>query len=418
MQSIHSMTVETVRGKTFENVKIERENSEEIEFSDKDGVVTKVRRASIKSITPDRTEKDDPAETSADESLPVPMPAEKPKAESLPEHSFMLTQYMSNDGAFQGSSLYGERDARRNGSRYRDYYQSYFLTTGIDILGLPKPFKFGITMMNPAVDRTNTDSDHFFQTQPGGQDRTALVNSSIQSGTLQYDPNSVKTRKEQNKLLDYLFTRMAYEHETRMGTFYTGFLFIHINEPAYALRGYYLLGWKPPVLSYLNPNFTLNTKMTSEYGGIYQGNHNYRLSLSHEYFKGEKFRVIPSLVIGYQDVNNNASNKRGFSDISPRLQFEYLNFFIALNYMFRTDPDLVDNSYYTPDIGAYPNQSQTDGKTVNPSKAYGYKNQLILNEISAVSPNEFVKRELSQHYQEQRIVSGIFFINLGYSVRL
>ncbi|HNO22672.1 MAG TPA: hypothetical protein PKK94_06815, partial [Leptospiraceae bacterium] len=166
------MTVETVRGKIFENVKIERENSEEIEFSDKDGVVTKVRRASIKSITPDRTEKDDPAETSADESLPVPMPAEKPKAESLPEHSFMLTQYMSNDGAFQGSSLYGERDARRNGSRYRDYYQSYFLTTGIDILGLPKPFKFGITMMNPAVDRTNTDSDHFFQTQPGGQDRT------------------------------------------------------------------------------------------------------------------------------------------------------------------------------------------------------------------------------------------------------
>ena len=415
---ILSETIETSNGRIFENVKIESELNNVIEFSDKDGILIRIRKEKVISIRPDKTEKEDPPEATADSSLPLPMPQLPPKVSSLPENTILLTQSLANDGAFQGSSLYGERDARRNNLKYSNFYQAYYLSSNIDFISLPKSLKFSITLLNPLVDRTNTDNDLFYQTQSGGPDKTDLVMKSFNSGYLQYDPNSVKQRNEQNKLLDYLFSRMVYEHYTRLGTFYSGFLFINANEPSYFMRGYFLMGWKLPFLNYLNPNFSINSKVTSEYAGIYQGNHNFRLSLSHEFFKGQKFRVIPSIFIGYQDVNNNLDKKRGFSDISPRLQFEYQNFFIALNYMYRSDKALVDNPYSIPDIGYYSNLSQTDGKTVNPSKVYGYKNQYIINTLSSIAPNDYIKQELIMHYQEQKIVNGIFFINIGYSLRI
>jgi hypothetical protein len=157
--------------------------------------------------------------------------------------------------------------------------------------------------------------------------------------------------------------------------------------------------------------------MLSEVGGIYQGNHNYRLSISHEFFSGKNFRITPSVVMGYQDVNNNIDMKKGFSDISPRLQFNYLNYFFALNYMYRVNPYLVDTKYYYPDIGVYPDTNQTDNKTIDPSKVNGWENALIIDSLSAIAPNDLVRTYLLNKFQQQKIVSDIFFFNIGYTLR-
>lgn len=411
----YAVTIETKTGKVFESVTIEEETEISLEFSDFHGIITRIRKDSIKKISEDKPL--GAPEESADESIPVPMPAQ-PKPTDVPEHSILLNQSISNDGAFQGASLFGERQSRRNNESYKSFSQAWFLTSSVDLLGLPKQFQVSITTLNPFVDRTNTDSDLFYQSTPGGTNQNKLVTNSINSGTLQYDPNQVKPRKEKNALTDYVFTRLNYEHTTKLGSFGFGFLFINVNDPTYAMRGYQTLSWRPPFLTYLNPVFSINNKMLSEYGGIFQGDHNYRLSLGHEFFKEKLIRITPSLVIGYQDVNNNQNMKKGFSDISPRLQFNLSNYFVAFNYMYRATPTLADTKNYTPDIGVYPDTNQNDGKTIDPSKAYGYKNTLITDAISANSPNELVRHYLTDKYQQQHIVHGIFFFNIGYTVRI
>ncbi|TGK09128.1 hypothetical protein EHO58_01715 [Leptospira selangorensis] len=416
LETILAVTIQMNAGRIFKKVSIQKESETEIEVVDPDGVIYRIRKDKIKQITEDAP--DTIPEFASDESVPTGAVKTPSPKDSLPEHSILLSQSLSNDGAFQGSDLFGERQARRNGTSYKDFYEAYFLTTSVEILGLPKQFKLGLTVMNPLVDRSNTDSDLRLQSTPGGPDQTYLLDKSLATGILQFDPNEVKTRKEKNGLFDYVFTRAMYDHETRLGTFSAGFLFINQNDPSYVMRGYWVIGWKAPFWEWLNPQFSINNKMLNDYGGTFQGTHNYRLTLSHEFFKGETFRVTPSLVVGYAEVNDNTDRKKGISDISPRLQFDYGKFFFAANMMYRATPALVDNATYTPNIGAYPDSNANDGLTIDPAKAYGYKNELIVNYLSSLSDDPAVKRALVDHYQQQHIVHVIFFYNIGYTIRI
>jgi len=410
---IFSITIETTSGKVIENVTLGEEREFTIEFYDKDGIVTVIRKDNIKSYFNDKPS-GNPIKSN-DENLKIPVTF-KNKTDR-PEFSILLNQSIANDGAFQGASLFGERQSRRNNEKYSPYNEAWNMATSLDFLGLPKNLQMGITSLNPLVDRTNTDSDMKYQSASGGASKNSTVLNSINSRTLLYDPNEIKTRKEKNGLSDYLFSRVNYEHNTTFGTFGMGLLFINTNTPTYIMRSLFVITWKPPFLSFLNPVITINNRMLSEVGGIYQGNHNYRLSLSHEFFSGKSFRITPSIVIGYQDVNNNIDMKKGFSDISPRLQFNYLNYFFALNYMYRVNPYLVDTKYYYPDIGIYPDTNQNDNKTIDPSKVNGWENALIIDSISAIAPNDLVRTYLLNKFQQQKIVSGIFFFNIGYTLR-
>ncbi len=411
--SIGSITVETTSGKIFENVTLGEEKESTIEFYDKDGIVTILRKDNIKSYYNDKSLGTPNKPT--DEKLKIPV-LFKYKPEKS-EFSVLLNQSIANDGAFQGASLFGERQSRRNNEKYSATNEAWNIATSIDFLGLPKNFQMGLSTLNPIVDRTNTDSDLSYQATPGGESANATVIKSINSGTLLYDPNQIKLRKEKNGLTDYLFSRVNYEHNTSLGTFGMGLLFINTNTPTYIMRSLFVITWRPPFLSYLNPVITINNRMLSEVGGIYQGNHNYRLSLSHEFFPGDKFRITPSIVLGYQDVNNNIDMKKGFSDLSPRILFSYLNYFLSLNYMYRIDPYLVDTKYTYPDIGVYPNSNQNDNRTIDPSKVNGLENVFIIESIKNMAPNELVSNYLVNKYQQQKIVSGIFFFNIGYTLR-
>jgi hypothetical protein len=411
--SINSVSIETKSGKLFENVTIQNESEHNIEFSDKDGLVSILRKDSIKNYYRDKSSESNIKAN--DESLQTPI-IYKYKPEKS-EFTILLNQSVANDGAFQGASLFGERQSRRNNDSYKPFNEAWNMTTGIDFLGLTKGLQMGITTLNPIVDRTNTDSDMNYQSASGGTSKNSTVVNSINSGSLLYDPNQIKPRKEKNGLSDYLFSRINYEHNSAFGIFGLGLLFINTNTPSYIMRSLFIITWKPPFLNYFNPVLSINNRMLSEVGGIYQGNHNYRLSISHEYLSGEKFRITPSLIIGYQDVNNNIDMKKGISDISPRLQFNYLNYYLALNYMFRVNPYLVDTKYYYPDIGTYADADQNDNLTINPSKVNGLVNTYIVETISANVSNDLAKNYLINKYQQQKIVSGIFFFNIGYTLR-
>jgi hypothetical protein len=411
--SINSVSIETKSGKLFENVTIQNESEHNIEFSDEDGLVSILRKDSIKNYYRDKSSESNIKAN--DESLQTPI-IYKYKPEKS-EFTILLNQSIANDGAFQGASLFGERQSRRNNDSYKPFNEAWNMTTGIDFLGLTKGLQMGITTLNPIVDRTNTDSDMNYQSASGGTSKNSTVVNSINSGSLLYDPNQIKPRKEKNGLSDYLFSRINYEHNSAFGIFGLGLLFINTNTPTYIMRSLFIITWKPPFLNYFNPVLSINNRMLSEVGGIYQGNHNYRLSISHEYLSGEKFRITPSLIIGYQDVNNNIDMKKGISDISPRLQFNYLNYYLALNYMFRVNPYLVDTKYYYPDIGTYADADQNDNLTINPSKVNGLVNTYIVETISANVSNDLAKNYLINKYQQQKIVSGIFFFNIGYTLR-
>jgi hypothetical protein len=85
--------------------------------------------------------------------------------------------------------------------------------------------------------------------------------------------------------------------------------------------------------------------------------------------------------------------------------------------MYRVNPYLVDTKYYYPDIGIYPDTNQNDNKTIDPSKVNGWENALIIDSISAIAPNDLVRTYLLNKFQQQKIVSGIFFFNIGYTLR-
>ena len=408
---LFSTSIESKSGKKFENILITENNNNFVEFIDQDGIISRINKSAIKNINEDKPNQQT-------EKIPSP-----PIPKNNSEYTLLFSQSLANDGAFQGSSLFGERQARRNNQKYREFSQAWNLASSIELLGLPKNFQIGLTLLNPLVDRTNVDSDQYYQASPGGQNQTSLLLKSLNSGSLQYDPNSIKLRNERNGLIDYLFSRINYEHPTAFGSFGIGFIFINANSPIYVMRSLYIISYRPPFLQYFNPLITINNRMSYETSGsyqtagLYQGIHNYRLSFSHEYFQGEKFRFTPSIVMGYQDINNNVDQKRGISDISPRLQFNYLNYFLAFNYMMRIDSYLSDTQYYYPNIGTYPDSNPRDEVTTNPSKVNGLYNAFIIDTIKNNVSNDYIKQYLIEKYQHQKILNGIFFFNIGYSAR-
>ena len=102
---IFSITIETTSGKVIENVTLGEERESTIEFYDKDGIITVIRKDNIKSYYNDKPS-GNPIK-STDENLKIPINF-KNKTDK-PEFSILLNQSIANDGAFQGASFFGER---------------------------------------------------------------------------------------------------------------------------------------------------------------------------------------------------------------------------------------------------------------------------------------------------------------------
>ena len=385
--SIWSVSIETVNKKNFNNVKILKQDEKEIEFLDENGLVNKIDRTFVSSI----------------------------KENSNPPTTAILSQTFGNELVFQGVPLYGDRLARRNGESYSSFNQGYNVMTNISLQNLPKGLEIDLASANPLVGRSNTDRDLNFQTVPGGISQNQLVVNSINSGNLLYDPNGVKIRNENNRLLDYIFTRFHYNHETKLGIFGLGAVTIHTTDPAYSMRFLYAISWKMPFLQYLNPNVVMYTNMLNEANGFFQGTRNVRFNLFHKYEIDKDFSITPSITVGYADANNNTSRQKGINDITTNIKFSYLNYFLTFNHVRRSDI-LFDNNIFFPVQGGYSN-TIGDGMIADPSRVHGYQNSFITNQISQNISDENLKKHVINNYQNQRIIKDIFYIAIGYTLK-
>ena len=389
---IMAVSIETAN-KTFTNVKILKDTPQEIEFIEEDGRISRIDRSYVTNIKEDGPKKPDP-----------------PK--------MVITQMWGNDAAFQGVSLYGDRMARRNGDSYRSINEAYNVMTFVAFTGLPKGFEMDLGAANPLVGRTNTDRDGVFQNTPGGVSQNQTVINSYNSGTLGFDPNATRQRDEQNRLLDYLFTRFHYNHETKsFGTFGLGMISVHTTDPIYSMRVLYATSWKAPknILPYLSPNIIMYSNMLNEANGALQGNNNIRFNIFHKYAITDNFAITPSVTVGYLNANNNISREKGVGDISTTVKFSYLDYFINLNHMRRSDT-LFDNGIFFPGQGIYAN-TIGDGMVADPSRINGFQNSLVTSQISQNVSDPFAREYLIKNYQNQRVIRDIFFVNIGYTLK-
>jgi hypothetical protein len=389
---IMAVSIETA-SKTFTNVKIIKDTPQEIEFLEEDGRISRIDRSYVTNIKEDGPKKPDP-----------------PK--------MVITQIFGNEAMFQGVSLFGDRLARRNGDSYQSFSQAYNVMTFVAFTGLPKGFEMDIAGANPLTGRSNTDRDGFFQNTPGGVNQNQTVINSYNSGNLLFDPNATVKRDEKNKLLDYFFTRFHYNHETKaFGTFGIGAVTIHTADPVYSMRFLYAVSWKAPsnILPYLNPNVIAYTYMLNEAAGAFQGNSNIRFNIFHKYVINDSFAITPSVTVGYLNSNNNINREKGIGDITSNLKFSYLDYFINLNHVRRSET-LFDNQIFFPGQGVYTGVNG-DGMVADPSRINGAQNSLVTSQLSQNISDPLAKKYVIENYQNQRVIRDIFFVNIGYTLR-
>lgn len=387
-----AVSIETAN-KTFTNVKIVKESEKEIEFVEEDGRISRIDRSYVNNIKEDGPKKPDP-----------------PK--------MVITQMWGNEAMFQGVSLFGDRLARRNGDSYQSVSQAYNVMTFVAFTGLPKGFEMDIAAANPLTARTNTDRDGWFQNTPGGVSQNQTVINSYNSGTLGFDPNATKRRDENNKLIDYFFTRFHYNHETKaFGTFGIGAITIHTADPTYMMRFLYAVSWKAPqsVLPYLNPNVIAYTYMLNEAAGAFQGNSNIRFNIFHKYDITNDFAITPSLTVGYLNANNNINREKGVGDVTTNVKFSYLDYFLNLNYVRRSNT-LFDNGIFFPGQGVYTGVNG-DGMVADPSRINGAQNYLTTTQLAQNVSDPFARKYLIDNYQNQKVIRDIFYVNIGYTLK-
>lgn len=362
--------------------------------------------------------KDPNLKTENSSDLKISSEKTKESKEQESKIDFNLSQYLANDINFRGLSIYGEKLSRRNQESYKSFSDSWFVSTNITF-HLPLPgLKFLLTSNNPYENRSNKDADLRFQNTPGGEEQIAKVNRFIQTGVLDFDPNALKPRKEQNGLRDVFFGQLYYDWDTKIGGFKTGLFFLNNqNYPAKFNFGEWVFGFKPDVLKILNPELVFFYRFTSESNGLNNGNVHTRIILKHEFFKEEFFRFTPILESGYQASNNTIDKRNGISDITTRLQFFFGYFLLGLNATHRPNLYLYDNDRNYPKIGGYNDINPEDGRTVDPSRTAGIINKTVLDSISHSNAHEVAKQYATRNYQEQHIVKNIFIIHIGYTAK-
>ncbi|HMY66399.1 MAG TPA: hypothetical protein PL163_07100 [Leptospiraceae bacterium] len=373
------------------------------------------------------------------------------------------------DFIWRGNSYGGEFRARRDGTRYKEISQYYAYQPNIKVAA-PSGLYFELWGNIPLMGRGDRDSDHRFQSSPGGAavNPVALVDrlsnnqvvSADQSSlffdpsnnvfnstcsdpaaalaTLQTTPGSrtdcqvdlrkVKRHKERNGLYrtDGLFTTFAYNFDAgKFGTFTMGtwWYFQNDKQARYSWQEYFIWWDLPFLKKYLSPKLQVYTQSSQDLSAYADGSNYASFQTKHTFTvkesNGWKFQIEPNNNIGYKYANDNSNRKSGFFDITTGLKFILNDFFLTVNDAYRPDVHLYDNSVFYYDTSnpgrALPNLNQYDGKTADPSKLYGFKNDLFYNGISAAGLDPMLALYATQKYQEQKIPRHLIWFSLGYT---
>ena len=399
--SIYTETIELQNGKQLQNVTIEKENDDHLIIKSEDGYLIHIEKSKVKNLD---SMKDN---------------------NTSKKYSVTFTQYMWNDVPFRGISVLGERTSVRDNSPYRSFYQAWNLVNGLSFVTPDEHLSISMNVYSPTVHRINKDIDYRYQTAPGDSiDYKDKLIASANAKVFQpdYDPFAVKKRRERNGLKDIFDTSIMYKWNSKIGKITTGFYFANNVNYSPITLGELVVGIDFPFLEAINPSYTAYHRFTSEAGGGGNGSSNHRLSLSHTFLKDEWFNFTTALSSGYQYLNNQTDHKFGVSDITPRLQLNFGNIFMAVADMYRPDSRLYDN----PTKNAiYPDTNKNDGKVNDPSKLHGSTNQFVVEQIGKGVDSlgmggietATVKQSLIQNYQQQKFMKHVIIVTFGYSIK-
>ncbi len=238
------------------------------------------------------------------------------------------------------------------------------------------------------------------------------------------DPRSVGKHKEKNGMArtDGGFTTFAYNFQNKKYgdiTWGVWFYYQMDKNSKYSWDEYFIFWGLPFWEGILKPTVSFYTQSSFESNSLNAGGHYLSFSVSHTFFEGKFFRIQPASNIGYKYPNDNINQKSGFYDVTSNLKFFFADFFFSLNHVYRPNLYMYDNDvmYYTLSQGsqAQPNFSQYDGKTVDPSKLYGVKNEAVYSAIDKIDSPDIVKSYIKSEYQSQKIIQNLFYISFGFN---
>lgn len=181
----------------------------------------------------------------------------------------------------------------------------------------------------------------------------------------------------------------------------------------------------------LNPQIQVFTQGSQDSGASGDGGTYAAFYVNHTFREDKFFRIQPYNNIGYKYPNNNSDRKSGFFDITTGIKFFFGQLFVSINNAHRPDTHMYDNSsfyysdattnnrYYTnPADGGLINRSQYDGKTVNPSRMFGPKNDLFYALLDSSEANQLLKNYVAEKYYLQDIPKNLFWVSFGYQHKL
>lgn len=359
-----------------------------------------------------------------------------------------------SDFIWRGNSYGGNYMSRRNNEKYKETTEYYAYQPNLRVQS-PSGLYFELWGNMALKSRSDKDSDlRALQAYPGGPaidpdyyfKRIESGNLSDGSTSIFYDPGKnvysatcgdqsvptdclvnpshLRNHKEKNGMwrTDGMFTTFGYEMPGgKFGnfTFGTWWYFESDKNSRYSWNEYFIW-WSLPILQdILSPQLQFYTQSSQDGNAGADGGNYIALTASHTFFEGNFFQIVPSTNVGYKSPNNNTDRKSGFNDITTSLKFLFGDFFFSLNHAHRPDIALHDNdsSFYTSieNSNAYSNLSSYDGKTVDPSKLFGFKNELVYNTISELNIDSLYKEYLARSYQYQKIPRNLFWISVGFN---
>lgn len=324
---------------------------------------------------------------------------------------------VSNDLLFRGESFNGDLTNDRYNRSFRSYTDAWSLQPDIRFLTPLDGFSvflWGNINLQHYGDR---DSDRYlFQDTPGGMDRTGEILSNLQRGELGFDPNQTKRYKERNgsERFSGAFMGADYAWDTRIGGFSFGsWLFSNSDSSDKFTWQEWFLQYRPPVLSFLNPEigFYMNTSSSSQGipgapANFINGQKYISLDLSHRFREEEFIQIEIASHIGYLSGNNNVNRLSGISNITNVIRVFFGEVYIGGTWAYRPELQLFDTFDSNP----------KDGRVTDPSKLYGWQNQYIQDSIrDLLSPDMALTNIILENALSQKIIRNLFTINIGYA---
>ncbi len=334
-----------------------------------------------------------------------------------------VTIETASDFIFRGNSFGGEVLSERDNTSYKSLNQAYAFQPTLDFYTPIKGLTVELWLNVFLSGRNDRDADErILQSGPSRPELYPIVQNDLSNGKLTFDPQYIRPYREENGLKrdDGLELMPQYEFQNqKYGIFKTGIFSYNtfIPNDRFSWTQTYLI-WEPKFLEAIEPKVSIYKTVfnpdESKSTGINKGSANASLEFGHEFRKKKFYRLSLNSSLGYIYENNPVNEKSGVSDLTTKATFYAGKFFLTSNHVYRPDTKLYANNYYFDASTRYLN----DGNANDPSKTYGYKNEIVFNSIAKISPNEVTRIYLKDKYEGHKVLQNLFYFSVGYTYEL